>query len=274
MEEDIRKTKDIWDKLEIIAKAFIPVIIAFLGYQYNSAQQEINAANITAQAHIDEKNRKADRLTGMIKNLASDNPKERIIAMNVANSLYLSGQLPAAIGPIIIDASKSLDQAEAEAAKSFAIVQSLTRVQKREGITDLPEKNAGQTLMTGDQSMLIYPVRDGNDVIVPKLLINAIPGFDHTKPVYAASNINGWLVSGKSNTNTEALRLTTMKKEGSTWRAYGMAEKRFHPAQLINSDLPDPFIGNNIAWAKIENVYKLSDSFVDMSGSGPSIRVE
>lgn len=53
-----------------------------------------------------------------------------------------------------------------------------------------------------------------------------------------------------------------------------MAGKRFHPSQLINTELADPFTGNNIGWAKIEDVYKLSDTFVDMSGSGPCLLVK
>ena len=263
-EEDIGKMKDRWDKFEIIMKAFIPVVIALVGFQYNRAQQGINTANIAAQSHRDEENRNADRLTTMIKHLASDNPKERIIAINVANILSLHHQLPTEINSTIIAASKSTDQAEAKAATIFA------QVQKRGSTTDAPKIDTDQISENGD---LIYPVRDKKDVIVPSLLINAIPGFDHNKPVYAASNINGWLVSGKNKANTETLQLTTMKNEGGNWKAYGMAEKRFHPAQLINPDLPNPFIGNNIAWAKIENVYELSEPFVDMSGSGPCLLV-
>ena len=274
--EDIGKPKDRkdrWDKFEIIIRVLIPVVIALVGFQYNRAQQEINTVNITAQAHRDEENRKADRLTAMIKHLASDNPRERTIAINVANVLSLNHKLPAEIKSTIIAASKSSDQAEAKAAQIFAKVQSQPKAQKREGTTDALEKNIGQTSSVGDQIMLIYPVRDGKDIIVPSLLINAIHGFDHKKPVYAANDINGWLVSGKRKANAETLRLTTMKNEGSTWKAYGMAGKRFHPAQLINPDLPDPFRGNNIAWAKIENIYDLSETFVDMSGSGPCLLV-
>ncbi len=64
-----------------------------------------------------------------------------------------------------------------------------------------------------------------------------------------------------------------MKREGNVWRASGMVNTRFHPAQLFNDKRSDPFTGNNIAWAKIENVYRLNEPFVDMSGSGPSLLV-
>ena len=44
----------------------------------------------------------------------------------------------------------------------------------------------------------LYPVIDGYDVLVPDLLIQEIPNYDPQKPVYAATDINGWFVRGDS----------------------------------------------------------------------------
>jgi hypothetical protein len=273
-EQDIKKPKEKWDKLDIVFKASIPIVIFLITLFYNHSQQEINNSNIRAQNLRDAENRKADRLTTLIKHLASENPRERTIAIDVANILALHEQLPAEVRSTIVAASKSSNRDEARAAKGFVKVQSSVKARDKDNKSQAPDRPDGQRSSVSDENTLIYPVRNGDDVLVPQLLINAIPMFDDQKTVYAANDINGWLVSGRKVANPEALRLTTMKKEGNNWRAYKMAGKRFHPAQLMNTDLPDPFTPTNVGWAKIENVYKLSDPFVDLSGSGPCLLVK
>lgn len=115
----------------------------------------------------------------------------------------------------------------------------------------------------------IDPQTEGADVLVPQILVDAIEGFTPDRPVYAATDANGWLVQGSSKANAAILARTEMKREGLFWRAKGMRGVRFHPAQLKNAALPKPFTGNNISWAKIENVYANWNerSFVDSSGS-------
>jgi hypothetical protein len=121
---------------------------------------------------------------------------------------------------------------------------------------------------------ILFPCVDGKDVLVPHLLITKIPDFDEKKPVYAAHDLNGWLVSGKGKANAEALRLTQMTHEGNVWKARGMARERFHPAQLKNPTLNQPFFGGNIGWAVIESLYKTDDPFVDMSSGSPCLLVK
>jgi len=111
----------------------------------------------------------------------------------------------------------------------------------------------------------LSPTVDGADVLVPDLLIKEIPGYDSTKPVYAATDINGWFVRGASWATEERKKATQMTKEGDCWRAKGLKGIRFHPVQLDSNGKP--------AWAKIENLYPLDSSFVDNSGSGPCLRV-
>lgn len=122
----------------------------------------------------------------------------------------------------------------------------------------------------------LIPKCDGNDIIVPDILIKAIPGFNPMRPVYAACDENGWLCSGGDRVNDYVLSKTKMIKEGNYWRAENMAGERFHPVQIKNTHLPNPYIGNNISWAKIENVYPKwsTEPFVDMSGSGPCLELQ
>lgn len=257
------KSKDNWDKFSILTAALIPLVLGVFGYYFTAKQESINSDNILAQNKRneerinaenfrDQENRKVDLLTSLISHLGSENEGERIIGIRVANHLDQNNQLPPAIGSTVIALAKSQAIEEAHAVDTF--------VRRR--------------LNSTENNLVIYPKKDGSDVITPHLLVREIPGFDNSKPVYAACDINGWLVSGKRKANSTNLRLTTMKREGDIWKAYGMVNKRFHPAQLISPDLENPFRSDNIAWAKIENVYTLSESFVDMSGLGPSIIVK
>jgi len=110
----------------------------------------------------------------------------------------------------------------------------------------------------------LYPVADGYDVLVPHIVIEAIPGYDANKPVYAATDINGWFVRSGWATN-ERKNQTKMTREGDCWRAKGMKGARFHPVQL--SEIGEP------SWARLENVFPLDSPFIDNSGTGPCLKV-
>lgn len=112
----------------------------------------------------------------------------------------------------------------------------------------------------------LYPSVDGKDVLVPDLLIQAIPGFDPDKSVYAATDINGWFVRGSKFTSKKVVEATQMQKEGDVWRAKGLRGRRFHPVQLDEDGKPQ--------WAKIEEVYPIESEFVDNSGTGPCLLVK
>lgn len=110
-----------------------------------------------------------------------------------------------------------------------------------------------------------YPVTDGNDVIVPNLLIKEIPNYDTTKPVYAATDVNGWFVRPGWATE-DRKKETQLIKEDSGWRAKGLKGVRFHPVQLDSKGRPE--------WARIENLYPMDSSFVDNSNpKGPCLKV-
>lgn len=79
--------RDSWSRVEIIAKAtagiLIPIILLVLGHWFTSQQKE---------ADISQRN--ADRIPQFIKHLASENPKERLIAIHVLRHLGDIGEFP------------------------------------------------------------------------------------------------------------------------------------------------------------------------------------
>lgn len=93
--------------------------------------------------------------------------------------------------------------------------------------------------------------------------------FDESKPVYAAWDLTGWFVRGKKIVTSVALSNSIIKKEGNYWRVKNLKNRRFTPVQIINPELPEPYIEENIAWARIEHAYPViwsSLEFVDTSG--------
>ena len=130
--------------------------------------------------------------------------------------------------------------------------------------------------MSASAEELLYPRADGNDdVVVPDQLIQAIPGYDSKKPVYAATDVNGWFVRGSKFTSAKILDATKMAREGEGtnvfWRVKGLKalskDRRFHPVQLDESGKPK--------WALIEEVYPLESEFVDTSNKeGPCLLVK
>lgn len=118
------------------------------------------------------------------------------------------------------------------------------------------------------------PRRVGNDVLIPLIILQRIPHFDESKPVYAATYKNDWLRSY----NSEDVKIAIMRREGNEWRAIGLAGTRFHPAQFINPVLPNNENSrNNISFVPIEDlkgIYgnkwaKFTKEFIDPNPPGP-----
>ena len=112
----------------------------------------------------------------------------------------------------------------------------------------------------------ISPTSDGNDVLVPDLLIKEIPNYDASMPVYAATDVNGWFSRGSGWATDERKKATQMIQEGNCWRAKGLKGTRFHPVQLDSNGDPK--------WAVIENLYPLDSEFIDNTGEGPSLKIK
>lgn len=106
---------------------------------------------------------------------------------------------------------------------------------------------SGSSMAAGADSLV---QKAGSDVLVSQEIVNLIPGFDAKSPVYAASDVNGWLVRGKSFASASNLDKTAMVKEGDYYRAKGMAGKRFHPAQVAGET--NFSSASNVRWAQVE----------------------
>lgn len=92
---------------------------------------------------------------------------------------------------------------------------------------------------------------DGDDVLVPVMVIKAIPGFDPAKAVYTASDTNGWFVRGPERVPAEVLEASKMAPtaDGKYYKAAGMKGKRFQVVQLKD----DKYTTESPSWAKLEN---------------------
>lgn len=98
-------SKDRWDKLQILAGVIggilVPVAIGGVGYLLSESEK---AAAVQA-LH-------AERLTGFIDHLASSNPKQQQIAIEIANHLASTNQLPAEIVPTLTRIANQSNSAE------------------------------------------------------------------------------------------------------------------------------------------------------------------
>ncbi len=101
--------KDAWDILSIIASILIPLVVIFVGHLLSEQQKKAN-----------EIAKQADRLSVLIKHLASNNPRERKIAVDISSFLADNGQLPTELIPTIIDlADTGENSAEAKKAANL-----------------------------------------------------------------------------------------------------------------------------------------------------------
>ena len=86
--------KDFWDMLSVIGTLasgiLIPGVLFFLGWQFNRKREQ-NASE----------ERGADRIALLLKHLASENPRERLLAVKVAQHLSENNLLPSELIPAL-----------------------------------------------------------------------------------------------------------------------------------------------------------------------------
>jgi len=238
------------------------------------------------------------------KTTARSNSKEKFLIQSYDSLELYDGNLIITLSSTVnfknsnINLTVSTKGKEAKAYKNLAIgkkifheIYEITFIETQRNLVDydvwlrIINTNQSEKKLTTDNTQItesnnpIYPKLDGNDVLVPNFLIENIEKhrghvdyvYDQGKAVYSAYDFNGWLVSGNSARNK--LKYSTLTKEGEYWRAKDLKNKRFHPVQIIDETLQDPFFEANIAWALIENYggswSKLS--FVDTSEGSPCL---
>jgi hypothetical protein len=132
--------RDGWSKLDIITKAvagiLLPVIILIVGHWLTVQQQKANEARLQQQKEADQATRdqqreaeqaqrNADRISTYLNHLASTNPKERKLALQVMSYLADNNQFPKELVGAVI---ASLDDKDKEVARLSA--ETLTQAAK------------------------------------------------------------------------------------------------------------------------------------------------
>ena len=124
--------KDSWDIFEIIAKLasgiLIPVVIFVLGLMFRR-QKDRN----------DAEQRTADRLATVLKHLASDNDRERLLVVKVVQHLANNGQLPAELTPALATIAITDEHSGSIAADILGASTSSPKLQEKVFATDVLE---------------------------------------------------------------------------------------------------------------------------------------
>jgi hypothetical protein len=98
--------RDKWDKLDIATKALagllLPIIILIVSQRYTTQQKDTDSARLAQQQAADDAQRTADRVTLLLTHLASENARERLLALKFVEYLAQSHQFPEALLPALI----------------------------------------------------------------------------------------------------------------------------------------------------------------------------
>jgi hypothetical protein len=125
------KPRDLWSKLEVVAKAVgaivVPIVVLLIGQGFNDNQRRLNdeqlviqrqaeVNRLNEQAAADVARQQADRLTLLLSHLGSSDERQRLLAIKVAEHYAASKQLPEEIVPVLIGIAQTGKPQEAAAA--------------------------------------------------------------------------------------------------------------------------------------------------------------
>jgi hypothetical protein len=120
--------RDRWDKFDIIIKAIgtllLPIIILIASNRFTTQQKMADAARLTQQSNIDAAQRNADRMALLLTHLASENPRERLLAVSFVEYLAQTNQFPQELLPIVLNSVNDNNTQVAHAA-SHALTQAV-----------------------------------------------------------------------------------------------------------------------------------------------------
>ncbi|NCQ92837.1 MAG: peptidoglycan-binding protein [Microcystis aeruginosa LG13-03] len=102
--EDIMgdKKRDIWSKGDIIVKGLSALLLPLVIFCFTRQQQQASEERLRQEKAADLAQRNADRTANLLKNLASDNKRERLLAINLIGYFADSEQLPSEVKPVLI----------------------------------------------------------------------------------------------------------------------------------------------------------------------------
>jgi hypothetical protein len=205
-----------WARFDIAAKAFaaigLPVILGLIGYWHTEAEREANRRDLAFRDSIATLERQADRLTGLVEHLSSENARRRLIAIRIAEQLSLRNQLPPEIVPVLSDlANGGTDSTERATARAASAIASGGESRRDELITRLFGTDPRERIRA---SQALVQSWSGDPQMVPALL------------QYASANVAN--ANGVFNT----LGVLTQICPGGT-RPYDAAVKAFVSAVRV-----------------------------------------
>lgn len=98
--------RDGWGKFDIAIKAIaallIPVVILLVSQWYASQQKKADEDRLKQEQAAAEAQQNSDRVTLLLSHLASENTRERLLALKFVEYLVQSGQFPEALLPAVL----------------------------------------------------------------------------------------------------------------------------------------------------------------------------
>ena len=151
------KPRDKWSKAEIIVGVLsgimLPIVVAIIGGIYTYIQDTNHEANAQQEHQNAEVRYRADRATNLLKHFASDNKRERLLAIKVAEELGKEKQLPDELASALIEIAKSDPSAEVAGAAAEA-------TNNIKGVTTINQEGNLQTVTsTASETIAKIPPR-------------------------------------------------------------------------------------------------------------------
>jgi hypothetical protein len=136
--------RDRWDKMDVLAKitgaVLIPIILLVIGNWHTTEIRRIEHARAEQLEEIEDARRALDRAAIILRHLASENARERELAMHFVEYLNSHNQFPNELYPILISALADEDEAVQHSARTV--------------LTDVLERNPA---FAADERFLFEP---------------------------------------------------------------------------------------------------------------------
>jgi hypothetical protein len=116
-----------WAKFDIVTKAvsgaLLPLIIVLVGHWYTTEQQKANSARLQQDKDAEADQRKVDRVAAILKHLASESVRERLLGIAFVSYLNDHKEAPPELGPgLIAIVSTETDERVIAAASSSSVI--------------------------------------------------------------------------------------------------------------------------------------------------------
>jgi len=114
------EARDPWTKFDMIVKAMaallLPIVILIASQWYTKQQKDAENARLAQQKAADEIQHKIDRVTTLLTQLASENTRQRLLALKFIEYLAQSHEFPEELLPALIGVVDDKDEEVADAA--------------------------------------------------------------------------------------------------------------------------------------------------------------